>query len=204
MKARIVADVAKLPTYRFSYRSPMWWGTVSFVVIEGLGFIFGIAVYFYLQSQNPDWPFSQPPPLLWPTIFTVLLLASEVPNIWTRRAALAQDLAAVRRGILIMSAIGMLGLAVRLVELTTLTPRWDTNAFGSTIWFLIGLHTFHLITDVAETLVFAVVMFAGPIDSRRFTEIEDNQGYWDFVVIAWLPIYFTVYWAPRLLAGSSA
>lgn len=55
MKQHGVIDVSELPTYRFSYRAPLWWGTLTFVVIEGLGFVFTIAVYFYLRAQNSDW-----------------------------------------------------------------------------------------------------------------------------------------------------
>jgi cytochrome c oxidase subunit III len=194
-------DVSGLPTYRFSHRSPLWWGTLSFVVIEGLGFVFAIAVYFYLRSQNAEWPPGRPPDLLWASLFTALLIVSEVPNTWTKRAALAQDLRRVRVGLVIMAAIGIAAMVLRAFEFTTLHVRWDSNAYGSTVWLLIGLHTAHLVTDVVETLVFVVMLFAGPLDGRRFSEVEDNQAYWDFVVVAWIPVYFTMYWAPRVLDG---
>jgi len=203
MSWRIARDVASLPTYRFSHRSPLWWGTLSFVVIEGLGFLFTIVVYFYLRSQNADWPFSQPPDLFWGTLLTAVFLLSEFPNTWTKRAALAQDLRRVRIGLVIMSLVGLVTIAIRALEFTTLNVRWDQNAYGSTVWVLIGLHTAHIVTDVAETLVFVALIFAGPLDARRFSEVEDNQAYWDFVVLAWLPIYVTMYWAPRLLGGGA-
>jgi cytochrome c oxidase subunit 3 len=201
---QIVGDYAELPTYRFSYRAPLWWGTLSYVVIEGLGFVFGIVIYFYLQSQNADWPFGNKPGLLWPTALTILLLLSEIPNTWTKRAAVAQDLRRVRIGVIVMAIIGIVAIAMRIMEFTTLGIRWDTNAFGSTLWLLIGLHTAHLVTDVFETFVIVFLLFRGPIDARRLSEAEDNQAYWDFVVLAWIPVYFTMYWAPRLLGGSSA
>jgi cytochrome c oxidase subunit III len=194
-------DVTVLPTYRFGHRSPLWWGTVAFVVIEGLGFIFVIAAYLYLHTQNPRWPINPPPDLLWGSLLTVLLIASEAPNVWTKRAAQSQDLRRTRIGVLAMAAIGVMAIGLRVLEFTTLNVRWDTNAYGSILWVLIGLHTAHLITDVVETLVFAVMLFAGPLDARRFTEVEENQAYWDFVVIAWIPVYITMYWLPRWFAG---
>jgi heme/copper-type cytochrome/quinol oxidase subunit 3 len=33
---------------------------------------------------------------------------------------------------------------------------------------------------------------------RRFGDIQDNALYWNFVVLAWLPIYGCIYWIPRL------
>jgi heme/copper-type cytochrome/quinol oxidase subunit 3 len=201
MKYDVTADVARLPTYRFSYRSPLWWGTLAFVTIEGLGFVFTIAVYFYLRGQDPDWHLYPRPGLVWSSLLTALLILSEIPNTWTKRAALAQDLRRVRIGLVIMAAIGVAAIGLRVFEFTTLNIRWDTNAYGSTLWVLIGLHTTHLVTDVGETLVFLVMIFAGPLDARRFSDVEDNQAYWDFVVLAWLPVYFTMYWAPRWLGS---
>ena len=45
----------------------------------------------------------------------------------------------------------------------------------------------------------AVLMFVGPIEEKRFVDVEENAVYWYFVVIAWLPIWGVIYWAPRLL-----
>lgn len=101
----------------------------------------------------------------------------------------------MRIGLVVMTAIGLIAVGLRVVEFTTLNIRWDANAYGSALWVLIGLHTTHLVGDVAETVVFLVMIFAGPLDARRFSDVEDNQAYWDFVVLAWLPVYFTMYWA---------
>jgi len=34
---------------------------------------------------------------------------------------------------------------------------------------------------------------------RRFSDVDDNAFYWDFVVVSWLPVYFILYWFPRLV-----
>jgi cytochrome c oxidase subunit 3 len=47
--------------------------------------------------------------------------------------------------------------------------------------------------------VLTVLMFAGPVEEHRFVDVEENAVYWYFVVLAWLPIYGVIYWAPRLL-----
>jgi heme/copper-type cytochrome/quinol oxidase subunit 3 len=202
MKPHLTLDIRALPSYRFGHRSPLWWGTLSFIVIEGLGFVFAIAAYFYLQNQNPDWPLGRHPGLLWSSLFTVLLLLSEIPNTWTKRAAVAQDLGRVRIGLMMMSAVALLAIVIRVAEFTTLNVWWDSNAYGSALWVLLGLHTAHLLTDAFETFVMAALAYIGPLDARRFPEVEDNQAYWDFVVLAWIPIYITMYWAPRWAAGA--
>jgi cytochrome c oxidase subunit III len=194
-------DVGGLPTYGFGPRGPIWWGTLGFMLIEGLGFVFAIAAYLYLQGQNQVWPPGPPPGLLWSGLLTALFVLSEVPNTWTKRRAKGLDLRGVRIGVTAMALVGLAAVGLRALELTTLNVRWDSNAYGSVVWMLIGLHTAHLVTDVFETLVMTVMTFVGPHDARRFVDVSENQEYWDFVVVAWLPVYATVYWLPRWLPG---
>jgi heme/copper-type cytochrome/quinol oxidase subunit 3 len=89
-------------------------------------------------------------------------------------------------------------IAVRFYEFTHLNVRWDTNAYGSIVWTLLGLHFVHLLTDFFDTVVLAVLMFTGPLEGKRFVDVAENGMYWYFVVGAWLPIYAVIYWAPRL------
>jgi heme/copper-type cytochrome/quinol oxidase subunit 3 len=76
---------------------------------------------------------------------------------------------------------------------------WDRDAYGSIVWLVLGLHTTHIVTDLIDTLLLAVLMFVGPVEERRFIDVEENCVYWNFVVLAWLPIYGVIYWAPRLI-----
>jgi heme/copper-type cytochrome/quinol oxidase subunit 3 len=100
---------------------------------------------------------------------------------------------------LVMSVLGIAPLIVRVFEFPGLNISWDTNAYGSVVWTLLGLHTTHIITDLVDTLVLAVLMFTRHGDNlRRFGDVQDNAMYWNFVVAAWLPIYACIYWIPRL------
>src|SRR4051812_8292357 len=147
-----VQDVSHLPSVAFGHRQPIWWGTLGFMVIEGTGFVMVVAAYFYLASQNPDWPMNNPPPsLLWGTALLAFLLATELPNSWIKRAAKHMDLRRVRILIFAMAALGLVAVGIRALEFTTLNTRWDTNPYGSVVWALMFLHTLHIVTDVAET-----------------------------------------------------
>ena len=99
-----------------------------------------------------------------------------------------------------MSIFGVLPLIVRVFEFRALNVSWDTNAYGSIVWLLLGLHTLHIGTDAVDTLVLTALMFTknGHMQ-RRFSDVNDNAVYWDFVVVSWLPIYFLLYWFPRLI-----
>jgi cytochrome c oxidase subunit I+III len=67
------------------------------------------------------------------------------------------------------------------------------------VYFLLGLHSVHLITDVGDSIVLAVLMFTGPLEGTRFADVSENSVYWYFVVAAWVPIYAIIYLAPRWL-----
>jgi hypothetical protein len=40
-------------------------------------------------------------------------------------------------------------------------------------------------------------MFNEQPEGKRFVDVAENSGYWNFVVLSWVPIYLVVYWAPR-------
>jgi cytochrome c oxidase subunit III len=191
-------DVRDLPSYGFSHRSLMWWGTAAMIVIEGAAFAFMVVVYFYLRARAPSWPEgTEPPGLAWGSINLLLILLSAIPNTRIEEHAIAGNLPKVRRGLAIFSGFCIAMLVVRALEFTTLNVRADEGAYGAAVWTLLGLHTFNLVTDVGDTLVLAALMHKGPLEGKRFVDVAENAGYWDFVVVSWIPIYLVIYWGAR-------
>jgi heme/copper-type cytochrome/quinol oxidase subunit 3 len=195
---RIVEDVSALPDYGFGPKSPIWWGTLAFCALEGMGFALAVAAYLYLLHVNPQWPLADVPPNHWPgTILTVILLASLWPNHLADKAGHAHDKRTTQRLLVLMSAIGLVLIGIRLYEFTVLNVRWDQNVYGSITWFILGLHATHIITDVGDTIVLAALMFTRHGHGKRFSDVSDNAFYWYFVVATWIPLYLLVYWVPR-------
>jgi cytochrome c oxidase subunit III len=194
-------DVSVLPPGAFGWRSLMWWGTLGIVVIEGTVFALAVGAYFYLITRLPSWPPGNiaPPDLGWGTLNTGLLLVSMIPNELAKRAGERVDLAGVRIWMLVCIALAIAFNVVRAYEFGHLNVTWDHDAYGSIVWLLLGLHTTHIVTDLLDTIVLAAVMFIGPVEEHRFIDVEENAVYWYFVVLAWLPIYGVIYWAPRLI-----
>lgn len=200
MKDVVVGNLSDVPRTGFGSRTTPWWGTLGFIALEGTGFALAGGALLYLWSVNPQWPLSAPPPDYgFGTVILLSLLASLIPNHLTKRAAEQQQLLASRIGIVVMSAFGVFPLILRWFEFSALNVKWDDNAYGSAVWFLLGLHTTHLLTDAGETLVLAVLMFTRYGNTgKRFSDVSDNAFYWDFVVLSWIPIYALIYWLPRL------
>jgi heme/copper-type cytochrome/quinol oxidase subunit 3 len=198
--AGVVGDLSHLPDTAIGPRNLVWWGTLGFMLIEGVAFLLAAGVYLYLRGRAGPWPPSSPPPdLAWGTAFTVLLLLSEIPNRWIDRRARAHDARAVRIGLVVMAVLGVALMVLRAFEFAHLNVRWDHDAYGSAAWMLILLHAVHVLTDLADTIVLGVCLFTRPIGPSHFADVDDNAGYWSFVVLTWLPIYALVYWGPRLL-----
>jgi heme/copper-type cytochrome/quinol oxidase subunit 3 len=194
-------DVSALPPGAFGSRTLTFWGTLGLVVIESTVFALAIAAYFFLAMRAPAWPphGAASPDLRWGTVNTLLLLASLIPNELTRRAAEHVDLTRVRIWLVVCLLFAAAFNVARIFEFRHLNVMWDRDAYGSIVWVLLGLHTTHIVTDFLDSSVLTVLMFTGPIEEHRFVDVEENAVYWYFVVLAWLPIYGVIYWAPRLL-----
>jgi cytochrome c oxidase subunit III len=191
-------DVSALPSYGFSHRSLMWWGNLGMVTIEGVAFAFLIVIYFYLRSLSNAWPDSgRPPDLLFGTLNLGIILTSAIPGYRAQCAAGDRDLRRVRFWLYACSAFGIALCAVRWFEFTALNVRWDEGVYGSIVWVLLGVHSFNLVTNVADTFVLTAVTYSKPVEGKRFVDIAENCGYWDFVVLSWLPIYTVIYFGAR-------
>jgi heme/copper-type cytochrome/quinol oxidase subunit 3 len=202
VSSRTSIDVSNLPEFAFGSRSIMWWATVWTIAIEGAVFAATIAAYFYLQGNEKSWPPADTPlpGLFWPTVNVLVLLLSLVPNQIVKSAAEGGNLRTVRTGMVVADLFAVAFVIVRVLEFRHLNVRWDSNAYGSITWTLLGFHTFHLVTDLADSIVLTVLMYSRHAhDPRRLVDVAENSFYWYFVVISWIPIYAVLYWSPRLL-----
>ena len=198
---RFTQNVADLPTYKFGPGSLTWWGIIGFMVIEGAAFGLAFAAYFFLMGHEQGWPPEgrAAPDVLAGTLFTILILASEIPNTMIKKAAEAHDVPAIRKLLPAMVAIGVVLLIIRGFEFNSLNVRWTDNAYGSIVWALLLLHTSHILTDWFDTVVLTFLMRT-PLayEGRRLVDTDENSLYWRYVWLLWIPIYLMIYWVPRL------
>jgi cytochrome c oxidase subunit III len=198
---QFAGDLSQLPAHGHSHRSLTWWGMMGLICVEGTALALAVVAYLYLSGHEPAWP---PHRLLpspgWGTVFTIILLLSFVPNMLLHRRAEQERRGPVRVWLVVMSAVGVLLTAIRYFEFKAMHVAWSDSAYGSIVITLLGLHTIHLITDLYDTAVLAVLMFTRHADSgRRFVDVAENAIYWNFVIYVWLPIYVLLYFAPRWL-----
>jgi heme/copper-type cytochrome/quinol oxidase subunit 3 len=197
--SRPVINVAPLPTFAFGHRALLWWATVGVMAIEGMMFALMMTNYLYLKGRSPHWPPGAfPPALLWGSLNTAVLVASLVPNELAKKASQDFNLRKTQLWLVVCIAFAVAFNVIRIFEFRSLNVWWDTNAYGSVVWALLGFHTTHILTDLLDTMVLTVLMFTGPLEEKRFADVSENSFYWYFVVLTWLPIYAFIYFAPRV------
>jgi cytochrome c oxidase subunit III len=200
LQPHFTGDLSKLPTHAFGHRSLTWWGIIGFMAIEGTAFALAIASYFFLMNLEQGWPPPpiEPPDLLAGTLFTIIMLLSEIPNAMAKHAAEHGQLRRVRKLLPVMLAIGLVLLVLRAFEFASLQVWWYHNAYASIVWGLLVLHLVHFATDLFDTGVLTALMWTRHgMEGRKFVDVSENALYWRFVWISWLPIYVLIYWVPR-------
>ena len=194
-----LGDVAPLPTVAFGHRTLMWWGTVGFMVIEGWTLALLIASYFYVRQNFDRWPPYQTPhpSLLVPTINLALMVVSILPTYLADKAARRLDEPGVRRWLTVSSVVALIIPVIRWYELWALNVRWDSNAYGTAAWLVVGTHTTLLLLDVADTVGIALFYWFKRMPIKAMSDVSDNSLYWYFMVLSWIPVYLIVYLGPR-------
>jgi cytochrome c oxidase subunit 3 len=198
---RPVLDVRHLPSTAFGPRVTAWWGVAGLLAIEGTMFAMLVASYFYLRQDVVAWPpLGTPPPALgWGTANALLLALSVIPMALVDRAARRRDRRSIAVWLLVVLVAGLLACVLRWFEFFALGCRWDSHAYGSIVWVILGMHLVHLVTSSAENLILDVLMFRGPVERKHFVDVHVNALYWYFVAASWVLLYGVVYWAPRLM-----
>lgn len=201
MKKGTDIDVSDLPGFAFGSRAVTWWSVMGFLVIEGTILSLCFITYFYLRDRVTDWP---PPPtplpsLLVPTVNLVIILASLLPMYLLDKAARRLDVRTVLGLMVVCDLMGIAFCLLRIFEFGALNVYWDTNAYGSIVWTILGFHTFHMVAEVVETVIITVLLLKGHTEPKYLVDASDNALYWYFIAGVWLPCYVILYLAPRFL-----
>jgi cytochrome c oxidase subunit III len=206
---RPTIDVSRLPHSAMDHRSPIWWGNLLLLIIETTMFAILVAAYFYVRIVDfKQWP----PPLVdvHPPIFNpvpkttvatwnlVLLLLSVIPMAVVDYACLKRRVQIVRIGMVICIAAGLLSIALRFFEFGALHFRWDSNAYGSVTWTILGMHLLHLITGTIENSLMAAWLFTHGMDDKHARDVRIGAVYWYWIAGIWIPLYILVFWGPRI------
>ena len=207
MSTRAVIDVSELPHHGFDTYDPVWWGNNLLLAIETSMFAILIATYFYLRQNFTLWPppvaqltatLRPLPELGYGTANTILLLLGCIPVVFSDLSARRDNRDGARVGLLISLIVGFAALVLRGFEFSAMYFRWDSNAYGSIVWFMLGMHMLHLMILTTETALLTVWIFRREFDMKHRVDIVAISVYWYWVVAIWVILYAIIYFTPRL------
>jgi cytochrome c oxidase subunit 3 len=200
-ETRRTLDVSHLPRVVFDHRSTLWWGTVGFAVIEGFTLVLMVASYFYLRLGEVSWPPGRTPnpDLFFPTLNLVVLLATMWPLRKVELAARAYERREVARWLLVGVGMSTVSVVLRWYDLESLNVRWDASAYASAAWAIVVLHATLLVADLVETACFAALFRKDHVERKHYSDVTEASFYQYFLSLTWVPLYFIVYWGPRIL-----
>ncbi len=156
----LTLDVSGLPSVAFGRRNTTWLATVFYMAIEGMMFALLFATYFYLRTRSTSWPPGHfPPALNYGAVNALIFLVSIIPAWIVKRRAPERNRTAVRNGLLVLALFALAATVLRVFEFSALNCRWTDDAYSSTIWVLIGMHSGHLVTELIETLLLLAISF---------------------------------------------
>jgi heme/copper-type cytochrome/quinol oxidase subunit 3 len=193
-------DVSRLPPFDISLHAPLWWGQLMLGVIETTMFAILIAGYFYSRLTLDVWP---PPgerltPLLWPTISTILLVLSCIGSYLGSEAAKKDDRRGMIVGLLLNLTLAIAAIVIRIVDWSHLNFTWESSIHGSYVWALLGLHTFDIVADLIFTLILILILIDGRYGPKQRQGVHVDSVVWYVLVAVWIPLYFVIWWSPRL------
>lgn len=207
MSTRAVIDVSELPHHEFDTYDPVWWGNNLLLAIETSMFAILIATYFYLRQNFTLWPppvaqltatLRPLPELGYGTAITILLLLGCIPMVFSDLAARRGNRDRAKLGLLICAIVGFVALVLRGFEFSAVYFRWDSNAYGSIVWFMLGMHMLHLMILTTETVLLVIWLFRREFDMKHRVDIVTIGVYWYWVVAIWVLLYAIIYFTPRI------
>jgi cytochrome c oxidase subunit III len=186
----------ELPVNVNNSASTLWWGFVLLIVIELTFFAGIIASYFYLRFHaGGNWPIGHitRPDLLLPSINAVILFVSSYPMYIADSAIQKGNVQKAKIGLAISLVLGVIFLILKGIEYAGYDYTWSSNAYGSIVWTISGFHSAHVIGVVLKVFVVLAAMFKGYYSEERNLGVRVNGLYWHFVVVVWIPLFFTLY-----------
>ncbi len=159
--------------------------------------------YFYLRLDMPVWPpagLGRAEPLL-PGLGTALLLLSAAPVWWATRAIRHGRTSTLMIALVANALLTAGGLVALILALVWLPFGWDTNAYGSVFWVLLGSVILIAITALVLSGIAQYLAWQGRFNVRYHQQISNLAVYASFTAVTALLTYALLYGGPLLVGA---
>lgn len=173
------------------------------VAVGGLAIALATLIfsYFYLRLNARVWPLDgiPVPDLTLPIIATGLLVISAIPTLVATRAIAHDSPGRLRLGLAAAFVLGIGFLVALGMEATQWPFRWDTNAYGSLVYVLVGFVVLIVLTGLMMSAVVQFWAWRGHFNARHSAPVHNVALFWYFVIAGWLVTFATLYLTPYLI-----
>ena len=202
-------DVVKEAEKTDAHTSPVQYGLkmgmVLFIASEVMFFVafFWAFFYhgFYFNQQTEEWPPADIEILdPWgiPFINTLILLTSGGTLMWASKKLKQNNRHHMALGILLSIILGVIFLALQVIEYGVATFGFEDGIFPSTFYMATGFHGFHVFVGVCFLTVCYFRTRAGHFTPDRHIGFMTAEWYWHFVDVVWLFLFVWVYVWPDM------
>jgi len=197
------AAVAAAPAARRRTGEPRpaaWWGMVMLVTTEAMIFVGLISAYFFVRASAPHWPLGgiEPPDLLRPAIFSVLLIGSSVPVVLAEHAVQRDQRGRAQLLLALAWLMAAAFLANHIKDQIDLGFGVRDNVYASLFVMITNLHALHVVGALVMSAVVQVKVATGRITSRHHMTLRVVGIYWHFVDGVWVVVFASLFLSPHL------
>jgi heme/copper-type cytochrome/quinol oxidase subunit 3 len=169
------------------------------IATEATFFAYLIFSYFYLASMaTGPWPPSGAPDLKLALPNTILLIISSGTIWWAESGIRKGKQGQLRLGLAITFVLGIVFLALQVLEYSQKTFSPATDAYGSLFFTITGFHGAHVFAGLLMNIVIQIWAWLGQFTARRHLAVSNVAMYWHFVDVVWIVVFLSLYITPRL------
>lgn len=167
-------------------------GLVIFIMSEAVLFANLIAAYLYLRFTSDAWAPAHLD-LVFPSINTVILLASGVPMHLAHKGIQRGDRNTLVRGLVLTIVLGAIFISGQGWEYLNAGFTPQSGIFGSTFFTLTGFHGAHVIAGLCILAIALVLALRGRFTTENHFLVEAGALYWHFVDVVWVALFAVLY-----------
>jgi cytochrome c oxidase subunit III len=166
----------------------LWLGMISMIMIFG-----SLTSAYWVRMGKGDWLHFELPPMFY--VSTAVIIISSVTMNWALASAKKNDLKSLKLASVITLCLGILFVIMQfqawgvLVDQKVFFAGRDSNAAGSFLYALTGLHMAHLAGGLIALLVVSYKSFRLKYNSENLLGIQLCALFWHFLDALWIFLF---------------
>ncbi len=163
----------------------MWIGIVGIVMLFA-----GLTSAYIVRQAEGNWLYFDLPQMFYAS--TVVILISSATMLLAQRAIKKGNQSLAQKGLLATLIAGLLFCVTQfwawgdLVDAGVFFAGRESNASGSFLYALSGVHLAHLFGGILALLVTTIKAYRGRYSAENHTGIEVAAIYWHFLDVLWV------------------